>query len=478
MASLVRDPGGRKRLCFFGLDGMRKALRLGRCTVQQAQAFKLRIESLIAAGLQNSPIDPDLARWVGELPEATHARLLKLGLVDARLARTVAGLLSLGDLCDQFVKDRDDVGQNTRAIYELTRRNLCDFFGRGKPIATLTPYDADQWRRELARRGLAEATIRKRCSVAKQFLATAVKRRAISENPFTGLKSAAIANESRRYFLSRQDAEKILAACPDAEWRLIFALARFGGLRTPSETLALKWSDIGEDRIVVHSSKTARHEGKGVRILPLFPELREPLRDCFEQAPEGGELVLSRHRQPNCNLRTAFLRIVERAGLTPWPKLFQNLRGTRETELAEVFPLHIVTSWMGHSTLVAARHYLQVTEEHFRRAVQGSQNAAQSEGPNAGKPGQVVGSDLDASPDLPQPAGVCERLPLASSVLPGAVPSDLKTAPKPLRAPILPSEILSPHDPGAYSGALREIFARYGLPDAACDEILSLLEGI
>ena len=49
----------------------------------------------------------------------------------------------------------------------------------------------------------------------------------------------------------------------------------------------------------------------------------------------------------------------------PWPKLFQNLRSARETELTERFPLHVVTAWIGNSELVARRHYLQVTDEHF-----------------------------------------------------------------------------------------------------------------
>jgi hypothetical protein len=52
------------------------------------------------------------------------------------------------------------------------------------------------------------------------------------------------------------------------------------------------------------------------------------------------------------------LRILQRAGLTAWPKLFQNLGSTRETELAESFPIHVVTAWMGNSQLVAAKHYL------------------------------------------------------------------------------------------------------------------------
>jgi hypothetical protein len=30
----------------------------------------------------------------------------------------------------------------------------------------------------------------------------------------------------------------------------------------------------------------------------------------------------------NANLRTTFEKVVERAGLTPWPRLFHNLRDT------------------------------------------------------------------------------------------------------------------------------------------------------
>ena len=67
---------------------------------------------------------------------------------------------------------------------------------------------------------------------------------------------------------------------------------------------------------------------------------------------------------PNCNASS------RRLGLTPWPKLFQNLRSTRETELAEDYPLHVVVAWIGNSQPVAAKHYLQVTDDHFAQAVQ------------------------------------------------------------------------------------------------------------
>ena len=56
----------------------------------------------------------------------------------------------------------------------------------------------------------------------------------------------------------------------------------------------------------------------------------------------------------------------------------QNLRLTRETELAEVYPLHAVTAWLGNSQLVAAKHYLQLRDELFQRAAEGEP------GPQAG----------------------------------------------------------------------------------------------
>ena len=56
--------------------------------------------------------------------------------------------------------------------------------------------------------------------------------------------------------------------------------------------------------------------------------------------------------------------------MTPWPKLFHNLRATRQTELEENFPTHVVCKWLGNSAAVARKHYLQVTDEHFPKAAQ------------------------------------------------------------------------------------------------------------
>src|ERR1700722_3759277 len=77
-----------------------------------------------------------------------------------------------------------------------------------------------------------------------------------------------------------------------------------------------------------------------------------------------------RHQSTEANLRTQFTKIVERAGLDPWPKIFHNLRASRQTELEDLFPSHVVCAWIGNSPRIARKHYLQVTESHFEKAVQ------------------------------------------------------------------------------------------------------------
>ena len=64
--------------------------------------------------------------------------------------------------------------------------------------------------------------------------------------------------------------------------------------------------------------------------------------------------------------------------LVPWPRLFQNLRASRETELAERFPLRVVTDWLGNSPNVAMAHYLSTTEDHFQRAAKSGAVALQN----------------------------------------------------------------------------------------------------
>jgi hypothetical protein len=147
-------------------------------------------------------------------------------------------------------------------------------------------------------------------------------------------------------------------------------------VRAPSEIVGLKWENIdwANNRFLVLSPKTEHYEGKKDRVVPIFGELKPFLEEQFDLAVPGYEFVIVDHRCTNVNLRKMLLRIIERAGLVAWPKLYHNLRASRATELVRDHPAHVVAAFLGHSVRIAAEHYLQVTEDDYAKA---AQNAAQ-----------------------------------------------------------------------------------------------------
>ena len=199
----------------------------------------------------------------------------------------------------------------------------------------------------------------------------------IEQNPFRGVRIDLKSDKTKNRFIDSVTAKAVLDACPNQEWRVIFALARYGGLRTPSESLNLKWSDINweRDRFKVRSSKTARY-GKGERIVPLWPELRAELDALFAIVGPGSKVpldssVIARNRSTATekNFRTQLHRIADTAGVERWPKTFMALRSSRRTELERAgVRNYVLNEWFGHSGAIAEEHYLQITEADFAAA--------------------------------------------------------------------------------------------------------------
>jgi integrase len=368
MASISSSANGLRTIQFVAIDGKRRSIRLGKVPMKTAEEIKRRVEYLAAAVGSGTAVDADTTRWLASIGDDLHQRLAAVGLV---APRALAVEVRLKEFIDGYIGSRTDIKPLTTDNLQVCADRMIGFFGADRPIAQIRPGDADEFCAWL-RTDYAQATAARTIGRAKQFFRAALRKKLISENPFAECKAGHQHNKDRAYFIPLEDAYKVLEACPGTEWRLLFALSRFGGLRFPSETLALEWPDVDweRSRFLVRSPKTEHHEGGAERWVPIFPELRPYLEDAFEQAEDGAVHVINRCRRTRKNLRERLMGIIRKAGLTPWPRLFHNLRATRQTELAARFPLHVVCAWLGNKQIIAADHYLQVTDADFQRGAE------------------------------------------------------------------------------------------------------------
>lgn len=362
--------------------GVRRLMSCGTKSKQLANRIMVQIDLLVTAKRNGLAFEGETVQWLQGVQTAMRERLQEFGLLGDEKRPE---MMTLGGFLDDYFSRRSDIKPSTRTAWGHTVRNLKDFFGSDKPLVGITAGAAADFERFLkagarvnayaeteADDSLSAATIRKRIGNAKAFFQAAVEYQLIDRNPFEKFKTASPVNRKRSFFITNEMTEKLIDAAPDSQWRLLIALCRWGGLRNPSETLALRWDDINWDtgRMLVRSSKTEHHEGGESRWTPIFPELRPYLDEAWELLGDEPALyVIHRYRSVEQNLRTQFLKIIKRAGLAAWPKLFINLRSSRATELRDHFPSHVCAAWLGHTEAIADRHYRQVTDEHFEQAI-------------------------------------------------------------------------------------------------------------
>jgi len=373
MASVIRQKTDNGIRYFIQLSPSEKESRpkisLGKITKRQALTAKTNIEELVKSKNTGATIPPAVQEWLAGITDGLRKRLEALSIIEHQ--NSVADF-AVAEWVEKYIGKRPDVKETTRGKWQDVKNKLSAFF-KAETLDKVTVQHAKGFRVYLQTVvGLAENSIRRNIGITRQFFNAAIDAGLIDKNPFKGQSVSVRANPTRFYYVQPETAYKVLDACPDVQWRLIFGLARWGGLRCPSEVLRLQWQDIDFEhkRFIVHASKTEHHADSGIRIVPMFPELRPLFQDAFDNANEGDVYCITKYRDSRVNLRTTFYKIIMRAGFEPWPKPFQNCRSTRETELFKLTNGNIkaVCNWIGNCPEVAMRHYAQVTESDLQEA--------------------------------------------------------------------------------------------------------------
>lgn len=377
MACLSQDAKKGFRVLFVNVARVRKTIYLGKVTRKTADSILCRVEQLIEAQVTGQAKSLDLANWVNSLDLKLRKKFVAVGLLEPTPEENAHRLDAF--LADHIESKRSDFKPATIVHLEQVAGKLKRFYGGERDICSINADDAQRFRGWLKTEGLSDTSIARRLQTCRAFFNHAIEQRIVTENPFAACRQRNGNPLDKRDYVPTESVLKLIGHAPDRYWRLLLVLSRFAGLRVPSEALSLKWEHIDwtVSCITVPSPKTEHHAGQGSRLFPLLPSIRPYLEDVYSSRDEG-EYVFPRKLRDralgpaawaNCNLRTQLERIIRGSGLKPWSRLWHSMRASCQTDLIQQHPIPVVCRWLGNSVAVAMRHYVDVSDSDFRKAI-------------------------------------------------------------------------------------------------------------
>jgi integrase len=379
MSSLQKIPATRKkqngrgpvplasyRKQFVLPNGSRAMIYLGRMSKHAAEEIDLHVERLIGVQRYSTRLDVSTEAWLQSL-SSSHPKLLKklnsLGLCAAIQNPTVA------EFVDSFMsRKKATVVGGTFFLCEQVAEQLKEFFPPEKRVCEVTTADAKQhWHWLITSQGLGENTAKRRLGRVREVFAEAVEIGLIVRNPFVTKSLPVSVGVGKKDYVAAETIQAVIDYLPadKLEWKLLLAFGRFVGCRMPSEIRNLKRTDVNweHNTILLHSPKTAR-KGKPDRLVPIFPEIRDLLLSQLEAAEDGEEYVFPTLRN-HSNTATTAAKFVAAAGFGSWPKFWNSLRASRETDLMDSHGLRLACSWIGNTAAVAMKHYALIRKTDY-----------------------------------------------------------------------------------------------------------------
>ena len=273
------------------------------------------------------------------------------------------------------------------------------------------------------RLGHTASTYNNHVCVLREICRTVADKAGVVEDPWAGVQLLPDDSHTRREF-TVDELKRIMDAATrqGTEWRLLFALGMYTGLRL-GDCCRLEWASVNLERKVIQviPSKTKKYaHGRPVTI-PIHPSLlaelvevrgkREEGRGKREEGKEGireegngkreeEEIcviaalsslpsspyvlpqIAGQYRSCHWKIDHALKAILEDAGIAASVKIegrrsatpdatFHSLRHTFVSFSANAgVPLPVVASIVGHTSTAMTRHYYHENEDALRRAVE------------------------------------------------------------------------------------------------------------
>ena len=230
MAYLGVTGEGRCYVQVDGRDGRRRTIGLGSIGKRKAEQVCRFIDDLAASVRTGTTPEAGTRKWLASVDAKLRRRLVELGLAEPGAVEAELG--TLGPFVESCIeRQRGSVKPGTLRRLEQAKRSLLGYFKPERAVHGITEADAENYQRWLRHeapqrrrrankqgevpKGLAVATVGKRCKDARQWFAYAVRLRLIERNPFEAVICASPATEHRA-FISEADSAAVMEALPDA----------------------------------------------------------------------------------------------------------------------------------------------------------------------------------------------------------------------------------------------------------------------
>ncbi len=232
--------------------------------------------------------------------------------------------------------------------------------------ATATAEDLRRFQLDLVERGVRRASVNAAVTALKFFFEITLGRGEL-------MAKMSHVHQPRKLptVLSREEAERFLAAAPGLKYRAAFSVAYGAGLRA-AEVVALKVDDIDSKRMVI---RVEQGKGRKDRYALLSPTLLKVLRAWWREGRARGKMLphgwLFPGRDPVNPLTTRQLNrachaAAEKAGLAKRVSP-HTLRHSFATDLLEHGEdIRVIQVLLGHKKLETTALYAQVATRTLR----------------------------------------------------------------------------------------------------------------
>lgn len=225
-----RTQKGISRVVRFRLGGQEVKIFLDSAyTRRDAEDAKSAVEGFLRAKKLDEPLDRKTRLYFESAPPDLLKRFVALGFSPARGASRVVDVWQTF----QAAKSSTFLSLGAKACLRSVSRLLSggDSFRR----TDSNNGSGSRFRDELTKR-YARTTVANTIAGLRTFGAWSVERGYAAKNPFLAVARGSTSNKARDFQVPADWAERIFAACPSQNWRTLFALWRFAGLRQQEPT--------------------------------------------------------------------------------------------------------------------------------------------------------------------------------------------------------------------------------------------------